>query len=56
MPKSKGIQLVFLPPQGTAREPFTTSEIIADVAGVQRRTVNRLIQKHKADFEEFGIL
>lgn len=56
MPKSKDIQLVFLPPQGGALEPFTTSEIIADVAGVQRRTVNRLIQKHKADFEEFGIL
>lgn len=54
MPKLQ--QLVFLPPQGGALEPYTTAEIIADVAGVQRRTVNRLIQKHKADFEEFGIL
>lgn len=54
MPKLQ--QLVFLPPQGTAREPFTTSEIIADVAGVRRHAVNQLIQKHKADFEEFGIL
>lgn len=54
MPKSKDIQLVFLPPQGGALEPYTTSEIIADVAGVQRRTINKLIQKHKADFEEFG--
>lgn len=52
MPKLQ--QLVFLPPQGTAREPFTTSEIIADVAGVKRHAVNQLIQKHKADFEEFG--
>lgn len=54
MPKLQ--QLVFLPPQGTAREPFTTSEIIAEVAGVKRRTINKLIQTHKADFKEFGIL
>lgn len=54
MPKLQ--QLVFLPPQGTAQEPFTTSEIIAEVAGVKRRTVNKLIQTHKADFKEFGIL
>lgn len=52
MPKSQ--QLVFLPPQGTAREPFTTSEIIADVAGVKRHAVTQLIKTHKADFEEFG--
>lgn len=52
MPKLQ--QLVFLPPQGTAQEPYTTSEIIADVAGVKRRTINKLIQTHKADFEEFG--
>ena len=54
MPKLQ--QLVFLPPQGTTQEPFTTSEIIAEVAGVKRRTVNKLIQTHKADFKEFGIL
>lgn len=52
MPKLQ--QLVFLPPQGTAREPFTTSEIIADVAGMKRDTVYRLVTRHKADLEEFG--
>ena len=37
-------------------EPYTTSEIIAEGATVQRRTIDRLILTHKADFEEFGVL
>lgn len=39
---------------GASGEPLTTSEIIAEGAGVQRHTVTRLIQQHKGDFEEFG--
>lgn len=35
---------------------FTTSEIIAQFAGVQHHTVTRLIQQHEEDFKYFGIL
>lgn len=45
-----------LTPQRAAGEPYTTSEIIAAGAGVQRRTVDHLLLAHKTDFEEFGIL
>lgn len=46
--------LVFLKPNGSHMEPFTTSDIIADCAGVQRATVSRLVRKHQKDLEEFG--
>ena len=46
--------LVFLTPN--TREPFTTSDVIAEFAGVQHHTVTRLIQQHEADFREFGLL
>lgn len=46
--------LVFLAPN--TEEPFTTSEVIAECAGVQHHTVTRLIQQHEADFKEFGSL
>ena len=46
--------LVFLAPN--TREPFTTSDVIAEFAGVQHHTVTRLIQQHEADFREFGLL
>ena len=46
--------LVFFEPAGSHREPFTTSDIIADCAGVQRATVSRLVRKHQKDLEEFG--
>lgn len=39
---------------GASGEPLTTSEIIAEGAGVQHHTVTRLIRDQKADFEEFG--
>lgn len=45
-----------LAPQRAAGEPYTTSEIIAAGAGVQRRTVDHLLLAHKTDFEEFGVL
>lgn len=35
-------------------EPYTTSEVIADVAGMNRRAVNRLIKTHETDLLEFG--
>lgn len=46
--------LVFLTPN--TQEPFTTSDVIAEFAGVQHHTVTRLIQQHEADFREFGLL
>lgn len=52
MPKT--IQLVFWKSKAPTQEPYTTSEVIAEAAGMNRRTVNRLIQTHKADLEEFG--
>ena len=39
--------LVFLKPAGSKMEPYTTHEIIADCAGVKRKTVSRLIKPTK---------
>ena len=47
-------QIVFWKPSNPALEPYTTSEVIAEAAGVKRRSVAHLIQQHKADFQEFG--
>lgn len=47
-------ELVFLT-QNTD-EPFTTSGIISEFAGIQHHTVTRLIQKYEKDFNSFGIL
>ena len=49
-------ELVFLEPNKIGGEPFTTSDVIAECAGIQHHTVTRLIQQHVRDFEEFGIL
>lgn len=48
--------IVFLEPSKMDAEPFTTSDVIAEFAGVQHHTITRLIQQHQADFEDFGIL
>ena len=44
--------LVYLAPN--TEEPFTTSEVIAECAGVKRDTVQKLIQRHEKDLREFG--
>lgn len=44
--------LVYLTPN--TEEPFTTSEIIAECAGVKRHAIQVLIQQHEKDFREFG--
>ena len=49
-------ELVFIDPAKLDAVPFTTSEVIAEFAGVQHHTVTRLIQQHNSDFAEFGIL
>ncbi len=38
------------------KEPYTTSEIIAECAEVTHHTVQELLRKHKADFESYGII
>ncbi len=38
------------------KEPYTTDEVIAECAGVQRSTIMRLIRNRKNDLEEFGRL
>lgn len=37
-----------------AKEPYTTSEIIAECAEVQHHTITRLLRNHKERFEAFG--
>lgn len=44
--------LVYLIPN--TEEPFTTSEVIAECAGVKRDTVQKLVQRHEKDLREFG--
>ena len=38
------------------KEPYTTSEIIAECAEVQHHTITRLVRENKIDFEALGIL
>lgn len=45
--------LVFL--QAGEREPYTTDEIIAQCARVQRKVVTNLIRRYKIDLESFGV-
>lgn len=44
--------LVYLSPN--TEDPFTTSEVIAECAGVKRDTVQKLVQRHEKDLREFG--
>lgn len=47
-------ELVFLEPNKLDAIPFTTSEVVAEFAGVKHHAVQQLIMKHEADFREFG--
>ena len=46
--------LVFLAPN--TQEPFTTSDVIAEHAGVRHHAVQQMIQKHESDFRTFGVI
>ena len=48
--------LVFLEPNKIDSEPFTTSDIIAECAGVCYRSVQRIAERYDADLKEFGIV
>ncbi|MCL2298947.1 MAG: Rha family transcriptional regulator [Firmicutes bacterium] len=54
--RENATNLVFLKPDRLDSEPFTTSEVIVERAGVQRHTVQQLLQKYEADFTSFGSL
>lgn len=43
-----------LAPQRTDGEPYTTSEIIAEGTGIDRRKIRDAIRKYKTDLEAFG--
>lgn len=47
-------ELVFCNPKRIEDEPFTTSEAIAQCAGVTRHAVQSIMEQHRTDFEEFG--
>lgn len=48
--------VVFINPKRIDKPPYTTSEAIAQFAGVQHHTVTRLIRDNESDFQEFGLL
>ena len=47
--------IVFLEPNKIDSEPFTTSDVIAESAGIKHHAIQQLIFKHEADFKEFGV-
>lgn len=49
-------KLVFISNSLISAELFTTGDIIADYAEISHHAINVLIDKHKSDLEEFGIL
>jgi len=54
--RDSATNLVFLEPDRLDSEPFTTSEVIAEYAGVQHHTVTRLLRDYGDDFASFGPL
>ncbi|WP_368179196.1 Rha family transcriptional regulator, partial [Anaerotruncus colihominis] len=48
--------LVFLEPNKLGSEPFTTSKVIAEFAGIGHKKLKSSIAKHKEGLEAFGIL
>ncbi|GBD79439.1 Phage protein [Tetragenococcus halophilus subsp. halophilus] len=48
-------KLVFTKTALLHEEPFTTSEIIAEQAGIEHRAVRQLIRKYEVDLKEFGV-
>lgn len=48
--------LVFINSNNLYEEPFTTSKIIAEYGGQQHKNIRELIEKHKSDIKEFGVI
>ena len=47
-------QIVFLEPNRLDSEPFTTSDVIAEYAKVNYRSIQRTIERNEGDFNVFG--
>ncbi len=47
-------EIVFLSPNN--KEPFTTSEVIAECCDVKHHAVQQMIQKNEKEFQSFGLL
>ena len=48
-------KLVFLDPPAMQSTPFTTSEVIAEFAGVQHHAVQQMCARYREDLEAFGV-
>jgi len=48
--------LVFLSSPRVDAEPFTTGDVIAEYAGIERESVNSTIRTYQSDLREFGLL
>ena len=48
-------EMVFIDPPKLKATPFTTSEVVAEFAGVQHHAVQQMCVKYKSDLEGFGI-
>ena len=46
--------IVFLEPDKIDSEPFTTSDVIAEFAGVNHHAIQQMISKYEKDLYEFG--
>ena len=47
--------MVFLDPPKMKETPFTTSEVVAQFAGVQHHAVQQMCVKYKDDIDQFGV-
>lgn len=48
--------LVFINPKGKDMEPYTTSDIVAEMTGNNYRSIQRIIETQKERLETFGIM
>ena len=48
-------ELVFIDPPKRKATPFTTSEVVAEFAGVQHHAVQQMCARYQTDLEEFGV-
>ena len=49
-------ELVFIDPPKRKATPFTTSEVVAEFAGVQHHAVQQMCARYQSDLEEFGLV
>ncbi|MBR3569951.1 MAG: Rha family transcriptional regulator, partial [Oscillibacter sp.] len=47
-------EMVFIDPPKVRATPFTTSEVVAEFAGVERHAVQQMCARYQKDLEEFG--